>query len=84
MPVDVCPRSDLPAAYCAHCRGHRGVEEEIAEMRRALRARGWILARVAGVCASCGEEFEAGVVIRAARGRRGGWVAECCSEVAGG
>lgn len=62
-------------------RAGQSVEEETAEYRARLVARGWALARWAGICDRCGDRFLRGSAIRKEPGL--GYRAECCGpEVA--
>jgi hypothetical protein len=63
---------------CAHCLGHKDIEQQTATDREALLVRGnWLTAKFRGRCSGCGEWYEAGTAIC----RDGdGWTAECCAE----
>lgn len=70
---------DLDPASCAVC---NGAVKRAAEQERSLRRAGghgpWFEARWGGKCSACGEEFEAGTVIRS--DGDDGWQCGECGE----
>lgn len=76
-----CERTELLVDDCAHCRGHKSIEEQVADERIQLgeaRTR-WFNAIYPGKCAGCGTPFDEGNLIHGVPGHAG-WVAECCAE----
>jgi len=73
-----CPKTELIVSQCAHCRGDTDPEAEILADREALIRTGyWYPSKYDGICANCGQPFEANSAIR---GDPRGWVAECCAD----
>lgn len=86
MTDDYCELMDMPASMCAHCRGHRTLEEQAAKETRELRARlsgdpRWFAAEYPGVCGRCSTRFSPGTLIRQPSAATDfTWVAECCAD----
>lgn len=80
---DYCTCCDLPPESC----GKAAAIKQDAEKRKVdaeLLTRGWFRARFPGICV-CGEDFEAGTLIRGAGDyghRQRKYFAECCAEIA--
>ena len=74
MSAERCVLTDLLVESCGHC---NGAEARAARDDRAERGP-WFTAAYPGVCAGCGEEFEAGTLIRA--DGDGGYLSEACGE----
>lgn len=82
--MDRCDLTDLLITSCA-CRKHRGghtLDEETAVLRDELLADGWLRAKFAGSCASCGQPYPVGAAIRYMAGDswESSWRAECCPD----
>jgi hypothetical protein len=68
----------LLVSDCSHC---RGLDPKPGQPERERAELGpWFEARWPGYCTGCGDDFDPGDRIRA--DGEGGWLAECCGEVA--
>lgn len=80
MDSRICPRTDLPAYSCAHCRGlpwNPPRDETTVDIFSPGTEPGpWFKAAFPGRCARCGRQFVEGELIR--RDGRGAY--ECCDE----
>lgn len=77
-----CQCCDLPAYSCGKATEDRQRRERRAERERLLGLPGWFAAEYPGVCAECGEYFEAGIPIRRETDNgRLGWRAWCCASL---
>lgn len=65
MSEPYCDWSDMPKAYCAHCRGLTLDTDLTAEADELGKVRGpyAFQAMHPGVCADCGEKFPKGTTI---------------------
>jgi hypothetical protein len=73
-----CDKTDLIETQCAHCRHDVDTHDQLLIERAALIGTGhWYPSKYPGICANCGEYFEANAAIR---GDPRGWVAECCAD----
>ena len=63
----ICQHLDMPSNMCADCRGHRSVEEQIADEKKPSAASRFdgppFKARYASRCTHCGDLFEEGELI---------------------
>lgn len=71
-----CDCCDLSAESCGRAVEVRQMRER-AQIRDALRARGWFPAQYPGACEGCGERFEVGDLINI--NPASGWRSECCA-----
>jgi hypothetical protein len=84
MTEGYCEKWDMDASGCAHCRGNtRTVEEQAAAEEKKLAAQlqgqpGWIEAQYGGRCATCGEPFKPGLMIKFSGPNS--WTAQCCAD----
>lgn len=78
MTTGRCECCDLPAYSCGKAK-ETELRREWQWNRARLEAAGWFSALYPGVCADCGEGFEAGTLIRMGGS---GWHAECCAGAA--
>ena len=67
-----CDLTDLLVAQCAHCCGHTLPTDQPADLGPTFTAR------YAGICAGCGDQFDAGDQIRA--DGAGGYLCDDCGE----
>lgn len=69
-----CSVTELITSQCAHCRPTPEPDPFDEPSDRGP----WFHASYRGECAECGDEFEAGDLIRA--DGNGGYVADCCDQ----
>lgn len=76
--VSRCPQSDLPVAFCAHCRPRSKPRPRLF----AITSPRWVEARYPGQRAGCGEPYASSSLIQK-DAETGGWRPECCPEDGG-
>lgn len=75
------PRCECCDLFISACGKRKQAQQaaELREFRSRLRQVGWFVAKWPGRCVQCGNEFDAGDMIKTERYGQSRYISECCA-----